>query len=88
MNLNITGAELECLDTLENTPLAYAVDGGHNSCALMLIQKEANINVKIHKNMDSVGPSSVKRNTWKYSLEHWKEDQIVKEEQQVEKTKM
>ena len=83
LNLNLTGAELECHDTLENTPLAYAVDGGHNSCALMLIQKEANINVKIHKHMESIRPSCVKRNTWKYFLEHWKEDQIVKEKQPI-----
>ena len=74
---------MECLDTLKNTPLAYAVDGGHNSCALMLIQKEANINVKIHKNSESVGPLHVRRNTWKYTLEHWKEDQIVTRDQPI-----
>ena len=78
-----TGAKLDCLDCLENTPLAYAVDRGHNSCTLMLIQKEANINVKIHKEKESVGPSCMKRNTWKYSLEHWREIQTKTETKSI-----
>ena len=39
--------------------------------------------MKIHKNIESVGSLSEKRNSWKYSLAHWREAQIVKEKQSI-----
>ena len=48
-----TGANIELKDTLGNTPLGYSVIGGHEACSLMLIQKGANINVSVMKDLNT-----------------------------------
>ena len=44
---------MNCLDKRGNSPLGNAVLGKHESCALMLVQRDANINVTINKTHDS-----------------------------------
>ena len=48
-----TGANIELKDALGNTPLGYSVIGGHEACSLMLIQKGANINVSVMKDLST-----------------------------------
>ena len=43
-------ANVNATDKFGNSPLAYAVLGKHDGCAAMLLQKGANINVKIYPN--------------------------------------
>ena len=45
----MAGAAVNCQDLEGNTPLGNAVLAKHESCALILVQKDANINVIINK---------------------------------------
>ena len=64
------GAYIEDIDNLGNTPLANAVHGRHNSCSLMLIQNNANINVMIHNKNDEI-PEENPTLLYRYLPEHW-----------------
>ena len=72
----LSGAAIECKDNLGNTALANAVHGEHNSCALMLIQNDANVNGLINKMKESEDRNKRKTKVWKYFLKHWNREQM------------
>ena len=79
-SFTFSGAEIECKDNLGNTALANAVHGQHNSCALMLIQNDADVNVLINKMKKSEDQDNGKKKVWKYFLEHWNREQMDTDE--------
>ena len=67
---------MNCLDKRGNSPLANAVLGKHQSCALMLVQREANINVTINKN-DSSQDTQTGQQFFRFLPEHSGQGKIV-----------
>ena len=61
---------MNCLDKRGNSPLGNAVLGKHESCALMLVQKDANINVTIN-NTDLSQDSQTEQQFWRFLPEHF-----------------
>ena len=61
---------MNCLDKRGNSPLGNAVLGKHESCALMLVQKDANINVTIN-NTDHSPDSQTEQQFWRFLPEHF-----------------
>ena len=66
------GSNINDLDNKGNSPLSNAVFGKHDSCALMLLQKNADINAMIFQREDT---SEVKKHAtdklWKYLPQHF-----------------
>lgn len=69
------GADIEAADLKGQTPLCYAVLGRHDSSTLMLIQKDANINVEVYSFAKKKGNmKSVEDGLFKHLAKHYKGD--------------
>ena len=69
----LSGAAVDCVDLRGNTPLGYAVLGRHQGCALMLVQREANINVAINRNVTR-STSQTEKQFLRFLPQHFSED--------------
>ena len=72
----ILGADINAVDKRGNTPLAYAVMGRHEGCALVLLQKGASVNVNVNPaNMvDRKKPAK-----YKFLKKHFEQSDLGKE---------
>lgn len=65
------GADIDAVDNAGNTPLAYAVLGSHSGCALMLIQRDARVDVDVHPDHhvdESLNVENTKRRRIKFKF--------------------
>ena len=65
------GADIETADLKGQTPLCYAVLGRHDGSTLMLIQKQANINVQVYPFQSKDKKLEDEDNLFKYLPEHF-----------------